>query len=153
MSSDAVPVEAPATLPKKVLVCVDGSESSLRAGSYGLQLGDLFGAAVVALYVIILPPHAPLEASERIREEAGPRMTQIMEGLFKEADRRGVHFTIYSRETDLSVVRAVVEFAEEEEVDLVVLGTQGLSEVPGTMLGSVAAGVVTAAPCSVLAVR
>ncbi|MFQ5552918.1 MAG: universal stress protein [Thermoplasmata archaeon] len=125
----------------------------MRAGSYAIQLGGLVGADVVALHVILLPPHAPIEAAERIREEAEPRMNEVMEGMFKEADRKGVRFAIYSRETDTSVVRAVVEFAQEEGVDLIVLGTQGTSGIPKMMLGSVAAGVVAAAPCPVLAVR
>ncbi|MFQ5919051.1 MAG: universal stress protein [Thermoplasmata archaeon] len=152
-ATDVAPEPGSVGLPRKVLACIDGSDISLRAGSYALQLGDQVGAEVVALHVILLPPHAPIEAAERIREEAEPRMNEAMEGLFKEADRRGVHFTIYSRETDTSVVRAVVEFAQEEGIDLVILGTQGTSGIPKMMLGSVAAGVVAAAPCSVLAVR
>jgi nucleotide-binding universal stress UspA family protein len=50
-------------------------------------------------------------------------------------------------------LRQVVEYARDESVDLIVLGTHGRSGVAHLFLGSVAERVVRTAPCPVLTVR
>jgi len=52
-----------------------------------------------------------------------------------------------------SVVDAIVQFAEKEKVELIVVGTRGLSGLKKLILGSVSSGVVSQAPCSVLVVK
>jgi nucleotide-binding universal stress UspA family protein len=46
-----------------------------------------------------------------------------------------------------------LEYAEEENIDLIVLGTKGRSGFKKLLLGSVASGVVTYAHCPVLVVK
>ncbi len=48
---------------------------------------------------------------------------------------------------------AIVEYAEKEDVDLIVLGTKGKTGLKRILLGSVALGVVTHATCPVLVVK
>jgi nucleotide-binding universal stress UspA family protein len=52
-----------------------------------------------------------------------------------------------------SIASTIVEFAENEKVDLIVVGTRGASGVKRMLLGSVASGVVTYAHCPVLVVK
>jgi nucleotide-binding universal stress UspA family protein len=56
-------------------------------------------------------------------------------------------------DSPMSVVAALVNYAEQEKADLVVIGTRGRSGIGKMLLGSVASGVVTYAPCPVLVVR
>jgi nucleotide-binding universal stress UspA family protein len=53
----------------------------------------------------------------------------------------------------MSVVAALVNYADEEEADLIIIGTRGRSGIGKMLLGSVASGVVTYAPCPVLVVK
>jgi nucleotide-binding universal stress UspA family protein len=55
--------------------------------------------------------------------------------------------------TDRSVVGAIVEYAERENIDLIVIGTRGRSGFKKMLLGSVASGVVTYAHCPVMVVK
>jgi nucleotide-binding universal stress UspA family protein len=52
-----------------------------------------------------------------------------------------------------SVVKSIVEYAEEHKIDLIVIGTKGLSRIKKMLLGSTASGVVTYAHCPVLVVK
>ena len=55
--------------------------------------------------------------------------------------------------TDRSVVAAIVEYAERENMDLIVIGTRGRSGFKKLLLGSIASGVATYAHCPVLIVK
>jgi nucleotide-binding universal stress UspA family protein len=46
-----------------------------------------------------------------------------------------------------------MNFAEKENIDLIVIGTRGRSGFKKLLLGSVASGVVTYAHCSVMVVK
>ena len=52
-----------------------------------------------------------------------------------------------------SPVKVILEYAEEEGVDLIVAGTRGLGGFPKMLLGSVSSGLVSHAHCRVLVVR
>jgi nucleotide-binding universal stress UspA family protein len=53
----------------------------------------------------------------------------------------------------ISIEAAIVEYAESENVDLVVIGTKGRSEFKKLLLGSVASGVVKYAHCPVMVIK
>ena len=55
--------------------------------------------------------------------------------------------------TATSIVAAVVEYAEEHNIDLIVIGTRGRSGLKKLLLGSVASGVITDAECPVMVVK
>jgi nucleotide-binding universal stress UspA family protein len=52
-----------------------------------------------------------------------------------------------------SVVKTIVEYAEEKNIDLIVIGSKGMSGLKRMLLGSIASGVVTYAECPVLVVK
>jgi nucleotide-binding universal stress UspA family protein len=53
----------------------------------------------------------------------------------------------------VSVVQAISGYAVEKKVDLIVIGTRGLSSFKRLAIGSASTGVLNRAPCSVLVVR
>ena len=52
-----------------------------------------------------------------------------------------------------SIVGAIVDYAERENIDLIVVGSRGLSGFKKLLLGSIASGVVTYAHCPVMVVK
>jgi nucleotide-binding universal stress UspA family protein len=52
-----------------------------------------------------------------------------------------------------SVVPAIVDYAEKNGIDLIILGTRGRTGFSKLLLGSVASGVVTYASCPVMVVK
>jgi nucleotide-binding universal stress UspA family protein len=69
------------------------------------------------------------------------------------AHGEGVKVTCKAENTAPSVPEAIVDFAEKEAVDLVVIGTRGLGPSSRFRMGSVASKVVRHAPCSVYVVK
>lgn len=53
----------------------------------------------------------------------------------------------------MSIVGAIVEYAERENIDLLVIGSRGLTGFKKLLIGSVASGVVTYAHCPVMVVK
>ena len=65
----------------------------------------------------------------------------------------GVKFKTEVVERPTSTVPAIVDYAERNKVDLIVVGTRGRSGFTKLLLGSVASGVVTYASCPVMVVK
>ena len=57
------------------------------------------------------------------------------------------------KETTESVPAEIVRYAKEEEIDIIVIGSRGRSELQKLFLGSVASAVLAYSPCPVLVVR
>jgi nucleotide-binding universal stress UspA family protein len=67
-------------------------------------------------------------------------------------DRQNLHAIAVMRKSD-TPAEEIVRYAEEEKVDLIVMGTHGRVKVAHLLMGSVAEKVVRTAPCPVLTVR
>jgi nucleotide-binding universal stress UspA family protein len=52
-----------------------------------------------------------------------------------------------------SIVKEIVEYAEKNKIEMIVIGSRGISGIKKMLLGSVASGVVTYAHCPVLVVK
>ena len=70
-----------------------------------------------------------------------------------DAEKDGVKVRGEIVENVSSVVESIVDYAEEWKVDMIVVGTRGLTGFKKLLLGSVSTALVSHAPCSVLVVR
>jgi nucleotide-binding universal stress UspA family protein len=151
---------------KKILVPVDGSKPSEKAAEYAIFMAKTTKAQVVALHVMNAPAYAftttpiegmptpaaipiPLTVSSEERKIADSYLSRVE----KIGKNSGVAVKTTIIENQQSVVHAITEFAEKESFDLIVVGTKGRTGITKFLLGSVASGVVTYAPCPVLVVR
>ena len=142
-----------------VLVPVDGSESAERAANVAFQLASLYGARVVVLSVVAAPGFsfsgpagAPADLTEYYKlgtVEAG----RAVESALSHAKELGLNAKGEVIEPVSSTVGAIIEFAEKEKIDLIVMGTRGLGGFKKLLLGSVSSGVISHAHCAVLIVR
>ena len=143
---------------KNVLVATDFGPASETALRYGRALAENFGARLHVLHVthsIYLNAATaygfaavPFEAQEEIERAA---RTQT-EALLTDKDRNTLR-AIATIVTDPSPAFAVVEYARNNDIDLMVLGTHGRGPLSHVLMGSVAERVVRTAPCPVLTVR
>ena len=72
--------------------------------------------------------------------------------LLSEEDREKLRATPILR-TSNAPAAAIADYAKEERIDLIVMGTHGRGAIAHLLLGSVAERVVRSAPCPVLTVR
>ena len=134
----------------------------MRAADTAISLARVPGSEVIGVFVANIDqylqslglyrlsyPAAVQKKIEEAREEADRWFGTIKQ----KADLAGVHFRGEMVDTPLSVVAAIVNFAEHQKADLLVIGTRGRTGFAKLVLGSVAGGVVTYAPCPVLVIR
>ena len=139
---------------KKILVPLDGSDSSFRAAEYAVKLAKMSGAEIICTHAVTSLPY--LEYGK-----AGLATHKYIEGVKNEAETwyervRSMGDVKVSGETILDVmssVEAIVNYAVEKNIDLIVIGTKGRTGLKRILMGSVASGVVALAGCPVLVVR
>ncbi len=142
-----------------IVVGTDGSDTAARAVE---EAGRL--AAALDATVHVVSAFAPVSGT-RLREEARQAPSDIehkvnpredVDALLAEAkeqlEESGVGgVEVHAREGDAA--DALLDVAEEEKADLVVVGNKGMSGTRRFLLGSVPNKVSHHAPCSVLIVR
>ncbi|HVY49740.1 MAG TPA: universal stress protein [Minicystis sp.] len=129
---------------RNILVPVDGSPPSIAALDEAVTLADEIGATVVVLDM----SRALDAAAEAAREQAAEEMHDAI-NLARSRLSQRMRVVAESGEP----VRAILEAAAAERVDLLVIGTHGRSGRLHALVGSVAESVVRNAPCPVLTVR
>ena len=142
---------------KRILVPVDGSEQAHQACEF--VVSEFPDAEMVLLHVVN-PAEAGYSAQASIpsfSEEWYEQQRDQAEALFAEirddVAERDVGVEVSS---DIEVgkpVSVIVEYAENEEVDQIVMGSHGRSGVSRVLLGSVAETVVRRSPVPVTVVR
>ena len=133
---------------RKILVAVDGSETSSRVAENASELAEKYGADLIALYIV--PPN--IKSSE-IFDLAKQYGQKIVDEVKHEASAKKLNVQTEVLWDVGSVTKAIVEYAENNNVNLIVLGTRGISGIKRMLLGSTASGVVTYSHCPVMVVK
>jgi len=138
----------------KILCQIDLSETSRSAFRQAVHIAQCEGGSITLLRV-----HQPnaVTSIEDLGEDLQPILERGDRAAFKEwveeetAGLEGVK--VEERFVIAEPASAIVDVAEEEGYDLIVIGNKGRSAVNRFLLGSVSNKVVHHAPCNVLLVR
>lgn len=141
---------------RKILVAYDGSKLSRKALDHAVKLAqahletELLVAHVIQYPVMVLG-EAMITASAEVQKEYYEQSEQLL------AEVKDILAALPnpSRTLQLSgkTAAAIVECAEEEACDLIVIGSRGVSNLQEIMLGSVSHDVVQHSPYPVLVVK
>ncbi len=138
----------------KILCPIDLSETSRNAFRQAVHVARLEGGSITLLRV-----HQPnaVTSIEDLGEDLQPVLERGDRAAFKEwveEETAGVEgVEIDERFIVADPASAIVELAEEEGYDLIVIGNKGRSAINRFLLGSVSSKVVHHAPCNVLLAR
>lgn len=137
-----------------IMVALDGSESSLNAADFAVLLAKRDNAELTLLTVI----HTALGLGHAGKPEEWHKNERMrVQGLFQKIKKEAQNVNITCKEniieTHMSVDGAIVNYAEEQNADLIVIGTSGMSDFRKMLLGSVVTGVVRYSTCPVLVVK
>ena len=136
----------------RVLVPTDGSDESMAAVDHAIDIAERYGATVHGLYVVD-------QRALSSYYEAGPLMGDLLETLTEvgedatEAVRERAEARGVAAETEVRQglpASAIREYADDNDVDLVVMGTHGRTGVERYLLGSVTERVVRTSDVPVL---
>jgi nucleotide-binding universal stress UspA family protein len=141
---------------RHVLVPTDGSDASVAAARLAYRLARAFDAKVDLLFVIDLLlceelrrfDRRELEEVQRELLEQGERVVGV---LRDEGERQGLAVASAVRRGD--PFEEIVATAQQQEVDLIVMGHVGRRPRARVLLGSVAERVLEFAPCPVMVVK
>jgi nucleotide-binding universal stress UspA family protein len=145
-------------LYKKILVPVDGSESSLRGLQHAILLANDLSASLRLIYVV----HDYLVADGRhglakwsgLLNELREQGRSILDQAAGIARSQGIETVTECVETPMgSVGAAITQHATEWPADLIVIGTHGRRGIRRLVMGSDAEYIVRTAPVPVLLVR
>lgn len=146
---------------KHILVPVDGSDHSLKALDVAADLAEKYGSKIIILHVV--PSNEVPEGlrkwakTEQFRDPPEAIYEQaIADGILEDAERRLADKkmdTIQRASEYGDVAKRILEVARREDANLIVMGTRGLSDFQGLVMGSVAHKVTHAAPCTVITVH
>ena len=145
-------------LPKKILVCTDFSENSVPARVLAIEFARELKAELILLHVVnsrllgypTFADRVPLDMA-LVQQNIEEGVAEELELLAADSRREVTNVTAFSRSG--APAEEIVRFADEESVDLIVMGTHGWAGVRHMILGSTAENVVRTANCPVLTVR
>ena len=132
---------------KRILVAVDGSENSTRATTAAVPIAERYGAEIIVLNVILG------RAYDQFKTVAEKKAREIVDREVELARSRGVKARWEVLPSAESIVGQIVDYADREKADLIVLGSRGLGGFKRMVIGRVSSGVMTHARCPVLVVR
>ena len=145
----------------KILVAVDelktSTASTNRAIDYAVNMAQDYDAQLIILYVIRADPRVhginPPSHVIEMKKEAESSFASIIEKIRETDSNKNKDRTLQIK-TDivasLRIADAIVNYAKDKHVDLIVTGTRGRNKLTGAFLGSVASDVITSAHCPVL---
>jgi nucleotide-binding universal stress UspA family protein len=151
----------------RVLVAIDGSISSMHIIDYAISIAMKNNSRLVILYVIdvykypYLPSSiilAPTFGSEKYLEERNEAEEQM--NKIKEKYKQKTKNNIDSKELKTEIVEGaksvsttIMEYAESENIDLIIIGSRGRTSFKKLLLGSVSSDIIKNAHCAVLVIR
>jgi nucleotide-binding universal stress UspA family protein len=148
----------------KILVAIDelktSTASTNRAVDYAANIALDYDAQLIILHVIradarvhgINPPSHIIE----MRNQAEASFAKITEKIYENSGDNNKKSTPKIKTDIIASVRiadAIVNYAKDKRIDLIVTGTRGRNKLKSALLGSVASDVVTCAHCPVLIVK
>lgn len=138
---------------RTIVAATDGSPAAFQACCHAVSLAGKYGAVLRVIYVVNTHiafhlgayQHTALEA---LKEEGHSAVDEIV----KMAEEAGIA-DVYGAVLSGGPGAVIVDWAKEQEADLVVVGSRGYSRLTYLLIGSIAEFVVRYASCPVLVVR
>jgi len=137
---------------ERVLIPVDGSDSSRNAAKYAAHLVN---ARNPKLYLLNVwePVNMTIggEMAEKLREEEQAKSMAVLEEYKKLLEPCGLEVELIARSGRPDYV--ILNVQDELDCDLIVIGSRGLSVLENVIMGSVVTRVLEGATCPVLVTR
>lgn len=136
---------------KRILVPVDGSETAERAIEQAIELAKVCDAKLDFLYVANINQLAINACLSDAILDAVTKAGNVILDRALEKVPQGVKSEGFSETGSPAVV--ILDFANSENSDLIIMGSRGLGVVKGVLLGSVSQHLVEQAKCPVMVVK
>lgn len=136
---------------RKILVAHGGADWSDAAFNFALDMAIRYKASLSVLSVVRLPTGGDEEETQAEIENGQSRLRTLQDKLVKQARNQKVEL-----EKHVAVghpAEQIVEWAEQQKIDLIVLGHHSRSKLGRWLLGGTADKVMDHAACSVVVIK
>lgn len=138
-----------------ILVAFDGSEHSIRAAKFAAEITLLLPQSKCTLITVLTFTKDEAEFLGASGEEYDKTLKSYENKFFKEIKKyfndKNIPLNTVVKEGDPP--HEIVKYAEANAVDHIIIGTRGLGNIKGALLGSVSSKVIHAAKCPVTVVK
>jgi len=145
---------------KNILVPVDGSEHALKAIKLADDLAERYKSNLTVLHVRSknvseeLRIFAEMEFSAKEREDMGGILEKVAEKVIKESIAEANLVRLPKTIVLLGdPASAIVEYVKKNDIDTVVMGSRGMSDLKGLLVGSVSHKVSNLVECTCIMVK
>lgn len=123
----------------KILIPIDGSENSFRALKHGLYLASKSGAKLIILYVLDKPPSAFIQ-SQKVIDSVNETFEKESKEVFAKVGSEAQNYDINYETVSLKghhVASLINEYSDQNNIDVIVIGSRGHGKIKTAILGSV----------------
>ncbi|HEY7570465.1 MAG TPA: universal stress protein [Nitrososphaeraceae archaeon] len=148
---------------KKILIAIDKSGYKNKIVAYAITLAKALDAGIYAIHVIdessfgVVGDMMSYYRGGKIdeyRKILAKQAEQLLDDVSSEIRRVNKNIKVATNVIiDSSVPNAIIGYAKKMEIDLVIVGSQGMTGLEKFLMGSVANKVIIHAHCPVLAIR
>ncbi|MCA9264146.1 MAG: universal stress protein [Planctomycetales bacterium] len=142
--------------PQKILFATNYSELSSEALEVATQLARAKSALLMIVHVSELEPF-PVGESVRVDASPDPNELQRLQTVLPtDTSVNYEHHLLYGEAGSAEITqpaKVIVEFAKDQDVDMIVVATHGRRGLAYLLMGDVAEDIIRTAPCPVVAVR
>jgi nucleotide-binding universal stress UspA family protein len=149
----------------KILVPVDTTRLSRKAANYGIHLAEIEKAKeLIVIHIIedvkqggaigLRARYGDVRLVEGFRKAKKSSAEEMLRPLEEEAKKKGVNMKseiIYAQ--GKSVVKAIADYANKNDIDIIIIGREDLSKKYLVVGGSVSSGVIKNSKCPVIVMR
>ena len=140
----------------KILVCVENSPCANKALVRACDLAKKSNSKLFLIYVVDNPTSGLRSGIKLIDRGEFVKMfrdhgKEVLKKANKIAAENKVHAVSIMKEGN--VATEIIKFAKKERIDLIAIGSRGLSRLPRYVLGSISNKIANYAPCQVLIVK
>jgi len=135
---------------KHIVIALDESGEPKKGMEKAIYIAKLTGAKITGINVTVVAPTL-VAAVTNYKDYLTKKAQEMLDSIKESCEKEGVQFA--SKILNGNPASEIVEFAEKENVDLVIVGSKGLSGIMGAILGSVANSIVHKSKVSVLVVK
>ena len=135
---------------------MDGSKKSMNAANHAIGLAKKDNAELIYLTALQLPSFygwSAIEAPQEWQKKDRLSREEWINKIIQSAKENNIKIKNEIIESPMYADGAILNYADKEDVDLIVVGTRGRTGFSKKLLGSVALGVVTHASCPVIVVK
>ena len=134
-----------------ILLPTDGSEAAEAAYDHAVELAARFDATLHVLYVADTTEYSTVTFEDEVVDSLEREGKRVVDGVVAEAEARGVDAVGVVMQG--GAYETILSYADENDADMVVMGTHGRSGFDRIVLGSVTEHVVRTADVPVVTVR